>query len=34
MLYLPKDESVTVRSHEQGAITAYVSYPHRQEALE
>jgi hypothetical protein len=23
---------VTIRSHEQGAVTAYVTYPHWQEA--
>lgn len=33
IVYMPKGESVTIRSHEQGAITAYVTYPHWQEAL-
>jgi ethanolamine utilization protein EutQ (cupin superfamily) len=33
IIYMPKGESVTIRSHEQGAITAYVTYPHWQEAL-
>jgi len=32
IVYMPKGESVTIRSHEQGAITAYVTYPHWQEA--
>jgi ethanolamine utilization protein EutQ (cupin superfamily) len=34
IVYMPKGESVTIRSHEQGAITAYVTYPHWQEALD
>ena len=29
---MPKGEPVTIRSHEQGALTAYVTYPHWQEA--
>ena len=33
IIYMPKGESVTIRSHEQGAITAYVTYPHWKEAL-
>jgi ethanolamine utilization protein EutQ (cupin superfamily) len=33
IVYMPKGESVTIRSHEQGATTAYVTYPHWQEAL-
>ena len=33
IVYMPKGESVTIRSHEQGAVTAYVTYPHWQEAL-
>jgi ethanolamine utilization protein EutQ (cupin superfamily) len=33
IVYMPKGEAVTIRSHEQGAITAYVTYPHWQEAL-
>jgi ethanolamine utilization protein EutQ (cupin superfamily) len=32
IVYLPKGETVTIRSHEQGALTAYVTYPHWQEA--
>jgi len=31
VVYMPKGESVTIRSHEQGADTAYVTYPHWQE---
>lgn len=33
IVYMPKGERVTIRSHEQGAVTAYVTYPHWQEAL-
>ena len=33
IVHMPKGESVTIRSHEQGALTAYVTYPHWQEAL-
>ena len=33
IVYMPKGEVVTIHSHEQGAITAYVTYPHWQEAL-
>lgn len=32
IVYMPKGETVTIRSHEQEAITAYVTYPHWQEA--
>ena len=32
IVYMPKGEMVTIRSHEQGAVTAYVTYPHWQEA--
>jgi ethanolamine utilization protein EutQ (cupin superfamily) len=32
IVYMPKGENVTIRSHEQGAVTAYVTYPHWQEA--
>lgn len=32
VIYMPKGEKVTIRSHEQGAVTAYVTYPHWQEA--
>ncbi len=33
IVYMPKGEKVTIRSHEQGAVTAYVTYPHWQEQL-
>jgi ethanolamine utilization protein EutQ (cupin superfamily) len=33
IVYMPKHEMVTIQSHEQGAITAYVTYPHWQDAL-
>ena len=33
IVYMPKGEVVTIRSHEQGAVTAYVTYPHWQKAL-
>lgn len=29
---MPKGETVTIRAHEQGATTAYVTYPHWKEA--
>ena len=29
---MPKGERVTIRSHDRGAVTAYVTYPHWQEA--
>jgi len=32
IVYMPKGEAVTIRSHELGALTAYVTYPHWQEA--
>lgn len=32
IVYMPKGEAVTIRSHEQGAVTAYVTYLHWQEA--
>jgi ethanolamine utilization protein EutQ (cupin superfamily) len=28
IVYMPKGEAVTIRSHEAGAVTAYVTYPH------
>ncbi|AZO80429.1 MULTISPECIES: ethanolamine utilization protein [unclassified Bosea (in: a-proteobacteria)] len=28
IVYMPKGEEVTIRSHEEGAVTAYVTYPH------
>ena len=31
VVYMPKGDRVTIRSHEQGAVTAYVTYPHWQE---
>ena len=30
IIYMPKGNSVTIRSHEEGALTAYVTYPHWQ----
>lgn len=32
IIYMPKGNRVTIRSHEEGALTAYVTYPHWQEA--
>lgn len=32
VVYMPEGEKVTIRSHEEGAVTAYVTYPHWQEA--
>jgi ethanolamine utilization protein EutQ (cupin superfamily) len=32
IVYMPKGEGVTIRSHEQGAVTAYVTYPHWKQA--
>ena len=32
IVHMPKGTQVTIRSHEQGAVTAYVTYPHWQEA--
>jgi ethanolamine utilization protein EutQ (cupin superfamily) len=34
IIYMPEGEKVTIRSHEQRAVTAYVTYPHWQEAIE
>lgn len=28
IIYMPKGNTVTIRSHEDGALTAYVTYPH------
>ncbi len=28
IVYMPKGESVTIRSHEDGALIAYATYPH------
>jgi ethanolamine utilization protein EutQ (cupin superfamily) len=33
IVYMRKGSAVTIRSHEQGALTAYVTYPHWREAL-
>ena len=30
IVYMPKGEKVTIRSHARGATTAYVTYPHWQ----
>lgn len=32
IIYMPKGVAVEIRSHEKGAVTAYVTYPHWQEA--
>ncbi len=32
IIYMPEGEKVTIRSHEEGALTAYVTFPHWQEA--
>src|ERR671912_152671 len=32
IVHMPKGERVTIRSHGEGAVTAYVTYPHWQEA--
>lgn len=32
IIYMPKGEKVTIRSHHAGALTAYVTYPHWAEA--
>lgn len=34
IVHMPKGEAVTIRSYEEGAIIAYVTYPHWQEAHE
>lgn len=34
IVHMPKGERVTIRSHAEGATTAYVTYPHWQEARE
>ncbi|MDV3456906.1 hypothetical protein RZN05_07925 [Sphingomonas sp. HF-S4] len=31
IVHMPKGEKVTIRSHAQGAVTAYVTYPHWQQ---
>ena len=32
IVHMPKDEKVSIRAHEGGAVTAYVTYSHWQEA--
>lgn len=32
IVYMPRGESVAIRSHEEVAVTAYVTYPRWQEA--
>ena len=32
IVYMPKGTAVTIRSHDEGAVTAYVTHPHWQEA--
>ena len=32
IIYMPKGDQVTIRSHEDGALTAYMTYPHWAEA--
>ncbi|TCR62188.1 AraC family ligand binding domain-containing protein [Bosea sp. BK604] len=32
IVHMPKGEQVTIRAHEQDAVTAYVTYPHWREA--
>jgi ethanolamine utilization protein EutQ (cupin superfamily) len=32
IVYMPKGQAITIRSHEEGAVTAYVTYPHWREA--
>lgn len=34
MVYMPKGEEVTIRSHEAGATTAYVTHPHWRDATQ
>jgi len=33
IIYMPKGEVVSILSHDKGATTAYVTYPHWQDAL-
>lgn len=33
IIYMPKGEVVSISSHDEGATTAYVTYPHWREAL-
>lgn len=32
IIYMPEGQRVTIRAHGEGAVTAYVTYPHWQEA--
>ncbi|MEW6255141.1 MAG: ethanolamine utilization protein [Pseudomonadota bacterium] len=32
IIHMPRGADVTIRAHEHGALTAYVTYPHWQEA--
>ena len=32
IVHMPKGESVVIRAHDQGAVTAYVTYPHWKQA--
>jgi ethanolamine utilization protein EutQ (cupin superfamily) len=32
VVYMPRGVAVTIRSHDQGAVTAYVTHPHWREA--
>lgn len=32
IVHMPKGQRITIRSHAEGAVTAYVTYPHWQEA--
>ena len=32
IVHMPKGERVTIHAHGEGAVTAYVTYPHWQEA--
>ncbi len=32
IVYMPKGEKVIIRAQEEGAVTAYVTYPHWQQA--
>lgn len=33
IVYMPKGETVTIRSHAAGAVTAYVTHPHWREQI-
>ncbi len=32
IVHMPRGEKVNIRAHEEGAVTAYITYPHWQEA--